>query len=174
MDVIPQSKQYADFITVTCLEWTPLLEEDRFKDIVVNSLSFLSEKKRVTVYSFVIMRNHFHLIWQMLGNHKREAVQRDFLKYTAQQILKILLKEKSPFLDKLLVHAKDRKYQIWERNSLSIPLWSGEVIYQKLEYIHYNPVSADLCNYPDEYKYSSAKFYYRQDRQWKFLVHCDG
>jgi putative transposase len=93
MDVIPQSKQYADFITVTCLEWTTLLEEDRFKDIIVNSLSFLSENKRVTVYSFVIMCNHFHLIWQMLGNHKREAVQRDFLKYTAQQILKILLKE---------------------------------------------------------------------------------
>ena len=110
----------------------------------------------------------------MLGNHKREAVQRDFLKYTAQQILKILLEEKSPFLDKLLVRAKDRKYQIWERNSLSIPLWSGQVIHQKLEYIHYNPVSAELCNYPDEYKYSSARFYYRQDRQWKFLVHCDG
>jgi len=174
MDVIPQSKQYADFSTVTCLEWIPLLEEDRFKDIIVNSLSFLSENKRVTVYSFVIMRDHFHLIWQMLGNHEREAVQRDFLKYTAQQILKILLKEKSPFLNKLLVRAKDRKYQFWERNSLSIPLWSGQVIHQKLEYIHYNPVSAELCNYPDEYKYSSAGFYYRQDRQWKFLVHCDG
>ena len=52
----------------------------------------------------------------MLGNHKREAVQRDSLKYTTQQILKILLEEKSPFLDKLLVRAKDRKYQIWERN----------------------------------------------------------
>ena len=64
----------------------------------------------------------------MLDNHKREAVQRDFLKYTASQILEILLKEKSPFLDKLLVRAKDRKYQIWERNSLSIPLWSGQVI----------------------------------------------
>jgi len=174
MDVIPQSKQYADFITVTCLEWIPLLEEDRFKDIIVNSLSFLSEKKRVTIYSFVIMCNHFHLIWQMLGNHEREAVQRDFLKYTTQQILKILLKEKSPFLDKLLVRAKDRKYQIWERNSLSVPLWSSQVIHQKLEYIHYNPVSAELCKYPDEYKYSSARFYYRQDRQWKFLVHCDG
>ena len=148
MDVIPQSKQYADFITVTCLEWTPLLEEDRFKDIIVNSLSFLSENKRVTVYSFVIMCNHFHLIWQMLGNHKREAVQRDFLKYTAQQILKILLEEKSPFLDKLLVRAKDRKYQIWERNSLSIPLWSGQVIHQKLEYIHYNPVSANCAIIP--------------------------
>ena len=45
----------------------------------------------------------------MLGDHKREAVQRDFLKYIAKQILKILIKEKSPFLDKLLVRAKDQE-----------------------------------------------------------------
>jgi len=174
MDAIPQSKEYADFITVTCLEWIPLLQENRFKDIIMNSLSFLSENQKVTVYSFVIMCTHIHLVWQMLGDHKREAVQRDFLKYTAQQILKILFKEKSPFLEKLLVNAKDRKYQIWERNSLSIPLWSGQVIWQKIEYIHYNPVHAGLCKYPEEYKYSSAKFYYRKDQYWKFLVHCDG
>ncbi len=28
-----------------------------------------------------------------------------------------------------------------------------------MEYIHYNPVAAGLCAYPEEYKYSSAKFY---------------
>jgi REP element-mobilizing transposase RayT len=174
MDITSQAKEYADFITVTCLEWTPLLKDDRFKNIVMDSLYFLTERQRVTVYCFVIMNNHFHLIWQMLGDHKREAVQRDFLKYTAQQILKILVKEKSPFLAKLLVNAKDRKYQIWERNSLSIPLWSGYVIWQKLNYIHYNPVCAGLCTRPEEYKYSSAGFYYRQDSYWKFLVHCNG
>jgi len=89
---IIQAKQFAEFITVTCLEWTPLLEEDRFKDIILKSLSFLSSKKKVTIYSFVIMSNHFHLIWQILGDHRRDAIQRDFLKFTAQQILKIFLK----------------------------------------------------------------------------------
>ena len=174
MNQITYAKQYADFITVTCLEWISLLEEDRFKDIIMRSLSFLSEKRKVTIYGFVIMSNHFHLIWQMLGNHKREAVQRDFLKYTAQQILNILLQEKSLHLPKLLVKAKDRKYQIWERNSLSIPLWSESVIWQKLEYMHYNPVRAGLCKYPENYKYSSAGFYYKGERNWDFLVHCDG
>jgi putative transposase len=137
-------------------------------------LSFLSEKNRVTIYCFVIMSNHFHLIWQMLGNNKREDVQRDFLKYTAQKILKILIREKSPLLSKLLVSAQDRKYQVWERNSLSIPLWSGYVIWQKLTYIHFNPVRAGLCSYPEEYIYSSAGFYYQGEQRWRFLVHCDG
>ena len=30
---------------------------------------------------------------------------------------------------------------------------------QKMNYIHYNPVKAGLCGNPEEYKYSSAKFY---------------
>ncbi|WP_276373941.1 transposase [Chryseolinea sp. H1M3-3] len=174
MNHIIQAKQYADFITVTCLEWIPLIEDKRFKEIIMRSLSFLSAKRKVTVYSFVIMPNHFHLIWQMLGNHTREKIQRDFLKYTAQQILKILIKEKSPLLERILVQAKDRKYQIWERNSLSVPLWSSAVIWQKVEYIHQNPVRAQLCKYQEEYKYSSARFYYNGNRDWDFLVHIDG
>jgi REP element-mobilizing transposase RayT len=48
----------------------------------MNSLHFLTEKKKVTVSQFVFMCNHFHFIWQMLGNNERAAVQRDFLKYT--------------------------------------------------------------------------------------------
>ena len=28
-----------------------------------------------------------------------------------------------------------------------------------MEYIHYNPITAGLCAYPEDYKYSSAKYY---------------
>ena len=168
------AKQYADFITVTCLEWKHVLQEDKFKNIITDGLSFLSKAKRVDIYAFVIMSNHFHLIWQMLGDYKREGVQRAFLKYTSQQILKVLRNEQSVIQQALLVKSKDRKYQVWERNPLSIPLWSGPVIEQKLEYIHYNPVKAGLCKYPWEYTYSSAGFYYNFDTRWSFLKHCDG
>jgi len=109
-----------------------------------------------------------------MGEHQREAVQRDFLKYTAQQILKILRNEKSQLQRELLIHAKDRKFQIWERNSLSIPLWSDKVMLQKLEYIHYNPVKAGMCLYPEDYQYSSAAFYHKGERRWDFLSHFDG
>jgi putative transposase len=84
------AKHYADFITVTCLEWKHVLQEGRLKDVIVDSLFFLSDSKRVDIYAFVIMSNHFHLIWQVLGYHNREDIQRDFLKYTSRQILKVL------------------------------------------------------------------------------------
>ncbi|MBL7872615.1 MAG: hypothetical protein JNM78_13445 [Cyclobacteriaceae bacterium] len=39
------------------------------------------------------------MIWQVIGDHKKEAVQRDFLRFTAQQILKNLRNTNSPLLD---------------------------------------------------------------------------
>ena len=69
------------------------------------------------------------------------------------------------------VKAKDREYQIWERNPLSIDLWTKEVFKQKLEYIHDNPVRAGLCSYAEEYRYSSAKFYETGEDEFGFLTH---
>jgi REP element-mobilizing transposase RayT len=175
------AKQHAEFLTVTCLEWKHVLQEDRFKDIITNSLTFLADTNRVSVYAFVIMPacpvgrlNHFHLIWQMIGDHKRDDVQRDFLKFTGQQILKILRNENSPMQRELLVNAKDRKHQVWERNSLGVALWRPEVFEQKLDYIHNNPVKAGLCRLPEEYKYSSARFYEKNEKNWLFLTHHEG
>jgi hypothetical protein len=45
---------------------------------------------------------------------------------------------------------------------------------QKLEYIHYNPVKAGLCIYPEEYHYSSAKFYHTGIDDFKMLTHYSG
>ena len=168
------ARQHPDYITITCLEWKYILKEDRFKDIVIDSLSFLVREERVSVYAFVMMSNHFHLVWQMQGDNKRESVQRDFLRFTAQQVIKILQRENLPMLEELRVNAKDRKYQVWERNSLSIPLWSEKAIWQKIRYIHENPVRAGLCKKPEEYRYSSALYYYLGECNWNFLTHIDG
>ena len=168
------SKYYAEFITVTCLEWLPVLANDKHKEIITESLRFLVKEKRVTVYGFVLMSTHFHLIWQVMGDHKREDVQRDFLRFTAQQILKQMRNDNSLLLDQLVVNATDRKRQVWERNSLSIELRTQKVYDQKLDYIHYNPVLAGLCNYPEEYYYSSAKFCELNEKVWDFLSHGDG
>ena len=102
------------------------------------------------------MANHIHIIWQMKAGRQREDVQRDFLKHTAQEIKSDMLPNRVPELNQYLVNAKDRKYQIWERNALTVDLWSEKVLIQKLRYIHENPVQAGLCKYPEEYKYSSA------------------
>ena len=48
------------------------------------------------------------------------------------------------------------------------------VFIQKLEYIHNNPIRAGLCKEAEDYKYSSARFYNRNEKDWDFLVHYNG
>ena len=99
------------------------------------------------------MSNHLHIIWQMLGSIKREDVQRDFFKFISQNI-KFDLEENHPQVLKYFeVKLKDRKYQFWQRNSLAIDLYTDTVFSQKLEYIHYNPVKAGLCQNEEDYRF---------------------
>ena len=165
---------YPHFFTATILEWKHLLIQDKYKDIIASSLDFLTLQKRVAVYGFVIMANHIHLIWHILEGHKKENVQRDFMKFTAQQIKADLAIHHPHVLPYFKVKAKDRAYQIWERNPLSIELYSEKVIIQKLNYLHQNPVRVGLVKYPEEYRYSSAMFYETGSSEWKFLSHYLG
>ncbi|RYZ97935.1 MAG: hypothetical protein EOP47_20575 [Sphingobacteriaceae bacterium] len=76
-------------------------------------------------------------------------------------------------LENFRVNAKDREFQIWERNSLSVDLWSQPVFEQKLDYIHNNPIQEkwQLAQYPEDYKYSSAKYYYTGIDEFGLLAH---
>ncbi|MCJ8166196.1 transposase [Pontibacter sp. E15-1] len=166
-------QQHIAFFTATILEWKHLLRPDKYKDIILSSLRFMVENKRVKVYGFVIMPNHLHLLWKMEEPHKREDVQRDFLKYTAQQI-KFDLKQHHPaVLEKFRVGAKDRQYQLWERNPLSVYCYSTAVTEQKLDYIHNNPIPEkwQLAALPEDYYYSSARFYFENIDEFGFLTH---
>jgi REP element-mobilizing transposase RayT len=116
------------------------------------------------------MINHVHLIWQMHPCIHPKAVQRDFLKYTAGKIKADLATHHQQVLEHFLINAKDRKYQFWKRDALSVELRSQEVFVQKLEYIHWNPVRAGLCTLPEDYKYSSARFYEMGIDNWGFLT----
>ena len=95
------------------------------------------------------------------------------MKFTAQQIKFDLQKTNPALLDEFRVNAKDRTYQFWERNSLSVELRSAAVFNQKLDYIHWNPVKAGLCNTPESYYYSSAAFYATGFDAFSMLTHSN-
>ena len=49
-----------------------------------------------------------------------------------------------------------KKGQFWQQHNQPVELWSPEVILQKANYIHNNPVDAGLVLEPWHWKYSSA------------------
>ncbi len=162
------------FFTATILKWLPLLEKKKYKEIIIHSMAYLVNQKRCKIYGFVIMPNHIHLLWKMEEDHKREDVQRDFLKFIGQMMRMDLKKNDLEQLRNFYVNLKDRQYQIWQRNSLSIEMFSREVLEQKLDYIHNNPVQGKwmLVDYLIDYEYSSVRFYELDEQaEYSFLTH---
>ena len=160
-----------EFFTATCLNWTNLLEPDEYKSIITDSLHFLVNDKRIWLYGFVIMPNHIHLLWAKQDEWLNKNITQMFLKYTAQQIKFRLLDQNSPMLDKFKSTQADRAYHFWERRPFVATMNDREVLLQKLDYIHNNPVKAGLTNAPVEYQYSSAGFYENKSNRWTFLTH---
>jgi putative transposase len=168
-----ENSNYIQFFTATILNWNKLLLDDKYKQIIIQSLSFLIKNGRIKLFGFVIMPNHIHLLWQIAKNLRREDVQRDFMKFTSHQMLFDMKKDNSPLLTDYCVNAKDRKHQIWERNSLSVDLFSSKVLEQKLDYIHLNPLQEkwDLAKSPEDYLYSSSAFYESGQDHFNVLTH---
>jgi putative transposase len=157
-----------EFITVTCLNWNHLLLDDKRKDIIIDSLRYLVQNERIYLYSFVIMSNHIHLIWEIREGWNEKNIKQMFLKFTAQQI-KFQLDANE--LEKYKSTQKDRAFHFWERRAWRAELLTREVLEQKLDYIHQNPVKANLVKIEEDYKYSSVDFYTRNSSKWDFITH---
>lgn len=149
------------FYTATIKDWVTLLFPNKRKDILVSSLRDLVEQKKIVLYGFVIMPNHIHLLWEMLEMNGKELPSASFMKFTAHEIQKQLRRTDDKLLEIFKVNLSTRSYQFWKRDSLLKHAYSSWYIYQKLDYIHNNPVQGKwmLAPGPVEYEYSLARFY---------------
>jgi putative transposase len=148
------------FLTCTVLEWLPLFAQPANVQILFDSLQFLKEQGRLTLYGYVILENHCHLLAAAPDMSKTMA---SFKSFTAAQIIKRLTERHSPVLDLLAFHKArhkiDREHQVWQEGSHPEEIAGEAMMLQKLEYIHNNPVARGYVDDPLHWRYSSARNY---------------
>ena len=159
------------FWTATVNNWQTLLLQDKYKDVIIESLQYLTNNNKIDVFAFVIMPNHIHLIWRTKELNGKETAQGSLLKYTAHNFKKLLKKERPESLSPYAVSATNKSYEFWQRDSLAIRLYTKDVAMQKLKYIHNNPLAEhwNLVKDPSDYKYSSASYYEMDEKSFEFL-----
>ena len=159
------------FWTATINKWYRLLEGDEYKDVIIDSLQYLSDAGKIDVFAFIIMPNHIHLIWRVNEPNGKESPQRSLLKYTAHIFRQMLKAEGDNKLNAYRVDAENKKFEFWQRDSLAIPLFTRKVATQKLNYMHNNPLAErwSLVKHPCDYKYSSARYYEMDEKNFPFL-----
>ncbi|MCK5876581.1 MAG: hypothetical protein KAG43_03010, partial [Candidatus Marithrix sp.] len=87
-----------------------------------------------------------------------------FKSYTARTIIDYLLeKNVQMFLQQLsyykLKHKVNSRYQLWQEGSHAEEIINPDMMRQKLDYIHNNPVKRGYVNEPVHWRYSSASNY---------------
>ncbi|WP_197060176.1 transposase [Sporocytophaga myxococcoides] len=59
------SDQYVPYyITCTVIKWIDLFTRRDYRDVIVDSLNHCCKEKSITIYAWVIMSNHMHLVAQ--------------------------------------------------------------------------------------------------------------
>lgn len=139
--------------------------------MIIDCWQYLTDQGKVDVFAFVIMPNHLHAIWRVSEPNGKESPQGSFLKHTAHAFQKMLRQEGRGVLERYRVDAANKKYEFWQRDSLAVPLFTRKVALQKLNYLHNNPLAEhwQLARYPYDYKYSSARYYELNEKNFAFL-----
>ena len=149
------------FWTATINEWKHLISDDACKRIIIDSLRYLKEQKLIHLLAYVIMPNHIHLIWKLNDYNGKELPSASFTKFTGHQFQKHLRNTHPALLEEYAVDFPNKHYEFWQRDSKAMHLYTTNMLLQKLNYIHNNPLQKHwkLSATPEEYQYSSAKFY---------------
>ncbi len=153
--------EYPYFLTCTVVGWLPVFTRPDSVEVVLNSWRFLQTQGRMVLYGYVIMENHLHFIAsapdlpEQVGDFKSFTARKliDLLEqFQARTILRQLRSEKAR-------HKTDRDYQLWQEGSHPQLIKDDEMMRQKLEYVHVNPVRRGYVDEPTHWPYSSARNY---------------
>jgi putative transposase len=150
------------FITCTTLNGIAIFGNTDVAQIVIHSIKFMVENQRLTLHGWVNMENHLHLIASALNLSKEIH---DFKSFTARSIIDFLKDNHfGSLLDQFKTFKKEHKihqeYQFWEEGSHPEMVLNMEMLKQKMDYIHYNPVRRGYVEDPSYWRYSSYMDYH--------------
>jgi len=72
------------FVTCSVVDWMPLFGQPELVVILLESLRFLQIEQRLTLYSYVVMENHLHLVASAEDLSKEMG---NFKSFTARSII---------------------------------------------------------------------------------------
>ncbi|MFO0478927.1 MAG: REP-associated tyrosine transposase [Bacteroidota bacterium] len=161
----------AYFLTLTIVGWIDVFTRKNHRDAILDSLRYCQKEKGLIVFAYVIMSNHIHLIANTNEPFPLKDTIRDFKKFTSRKIISLIQTEPesrrewmlSFFKNEGAKHAKNIDYKFWQDGNHAIELYNEKFVWDKINYIHNNPVEVSFVKYPHEWVYSSATNYQEKE-----------
>ena len=159
------------FITSSVYRRLKLFDSNRLRLLFVEVLREYRQEEGFLLAGWVLMPEHFHFLIKPEPAESTSRLLQEFKKRTAQRIVSILGENQGhAWCRKMLnglhlpptVHS-DSRYRVWERRFYPYGVYSEKKRLEKLNYMHNNPVKRGLVSLPEQWPWSSYRFYYLND-----------
>ena len=155
------------YVTGNLLDRVPVFKQETCCLAFINTLSTLLREWPCKLIAYVLMPDHLHLIV-----NPQDGRIREFIAKLKSVSARAITKTASGIKFKI---DSEGSLQVWQESFKAIPLWSAGMIWQKINYIHANPVKAGLVSSAKDYRWSSFQAFYsgkeqplKVDKEWSW------
>lgn len=152
---------YPYLLTSSFVHGLPLFSKPEIVNYLINAIKYHQAENNLKVLAWCIMENHFHLI---VEHQDLKTCMQSIKSYTAKDILNYLKSKNSQLYLKQLAFSRKRSnkgsvFQVWQEGYHPKQLFTEKMLNQKINYVHFNPVSRGYVDKPKDWRYSSARDY---------------
>jgi len=151
------------FVTTSCFDYKPFFCKSWSRQIIMDSIDKVRNKKGFLLFGYVLMPEHAHFL--IVPNQCKTISEsvRCIKWYSSTQLLAELRKR--------------RKFEkrLWQPRFYDFNIFTHSKLLEKLNYCHMNPVKRGLVDSPEKWLFSSYRNYennddhvFRVDRWWDF------
>ena len=165
------------FVTLAIVGWIDLFTRWELKHVILDSLRHCQKEKGLVIHAWCLMPSHLHMI-NSSDNQSLGSILRDFKRHTNKELIESInhidesrrewilgmFSEVAEGLNRI------RKFKVWQDGNHPEMLITPKFTMQKLDYLHNNPVAAEIVDEPEDYLYSSARDYYTKKKGYLDVV----
>ncbi len=141
------------FFTTTVLDFARAFHRPEMREEMTRSLVIDLIESQTKLRAFVVMPHHLHFLVTLPetldGAHLMNKIKRN----SAKRMLSLMT---SPELRQLNMQRALNDRAFWKSSYRSLEILTSAVLQQKIDYIHANPVRAELCEDCVGFRWSSA------------------
>lgn len=162
------------FVTATVVDWIDVFTRNNYKNILLDSIRHCQQHQGLQVHAWILMPNHLHMIYSVADGKYPAMVLKNIKSFTALKIIDAVINNpkesrKGWMLDLFEKNGKATKsnfrFQLWQHENHPVLLDTNEMLEQRMNYLHDNPVRAGFVTSPEHWLYSSAIDYFTENEK---------
>jgi len=159
-----QNEEGIYFVSFATVYWIDFFVREEYFEIITDSLDYCRKNKGMEIFAWCILPSHVHLIFKAKENNPG-VLLKELKTFTSKKIQLAIEGNPQESRKEWLLWMMERagktnsnvkNRQFWQQHNKPIELWSPEVIDQKMNYVHNNPVVSGFVSEPHHWKYNSA------------------